>query len=88
MILNLDASIEGLKSLDDVKVILRQIVSGINATEESNRVARFDVLFEGEAGPVLKGEDGVFYRCSITMGASGAPTWTLTSLGKTKPSNE
>lgn len=83
--INLDQSIEAAKEVEDIKVILRQIVSAVNQLETSGSKARRDVVFpEDDSGPVVRADDGAYYRLKAEA-VGGTFSWSYAHLGKTVP---
>lgn len=88
MILNLEKQIEALEVGEDVKQILRQIISGLNTADEARRVSRTDLVFKNsEKGPVYIGTDGNHYRTVVEV--SGATvSHGFINLGKKMPKED
>jgi hypothetical protein len=85
MIIQLDKSISECNADESVRVILRQIVSALNALHDGKNQSSADLVFrDANSGPVGMGTDGNYYR-AIVKAEGGTISWDFVKLGKERP---
>jgi len=86
MLLNLASEIDKLKD-EDLRPILKQIISAINVLHEKRGYFTNDVMVDTDKhGVVIRGESGHYFRLSLTGTDTVTTTWT--DLGPKKPERE
>jgi hypothetical protein len=85
MIVQLDKAITDCNADESVKILLRQIVSALNALDNGRGQVSKDLVFrDANSGVVGQGTDGNYYRATLTT--SGATvSWAFENLGKERP---
>jgi hypothetical protein len=85
MIIQLDKSISECSADESVRVILRQIVSALNALHDGKNQSSTDVIFrDANSGPVGIGTDGNYYR-GVIKTEGETVSWDFIRLGKERP---
>jgi hypothetical protein len=78
--ITLDTAIQSAKDIDDIKVILRQIVSALNTLDDARQYIRSDVkMLSDSTGIVWKATDGNEYKQTVSA-VGGIGSIVLTKL--------
>jgi hypothetical protein len=80
MMLDIDSAIQRMESIEDLKPLLKLVVSSVNTLNDARSSVKGDLIFKN-GGVVLRCTDGNYYRVNLTL-SGGVPSIELTLVGK------